>query len=527
MSTNDIVAAVCLIAVMGVTILDSWYCKRYIKSLDDFYVCGRNGTWWLFAGTLVATALSMWSLMGCAGVAAKWGVVPSLLYYAAIGIVLFIFVFGPPLRRAKFTTVPEFFEKRYKSNRVKAAAVLCSIVSLICYITVQVQGGAILMEEILNINYYWGIIIFAGLLIITLMFSGMWAVIVTDTIGCSIILVSAAFTMFYLIYYAGGWSNFFTTTITANGASFWTPVGNSGNSMSMLLLNNLTWIVITAASPHLLNRSLLVKNEKELYKGGIVSLFLIFSITSAIMIAFSGAANFIDVNNTDVDHISVQLCLTVLPPLVGGLYLSGAFAAGITTANTQVLTVGQNVAKDIYQSIFNKDFSEKSVIMLTNYAMVVALLLSSIIAAVQPWSIAMAGTIAGVVLSFGYFPSLVAGMFWPRGTAKAAELTMWLSVPASIAVVALWTTKGWFQPHPVIWGLIFGFASMFILSLATKKTEQEIIAWQELKPKMFTMTERFHFTLKDKIFGVAISVFIVVWMLVLVAMLKCWGPFKL
>ena len=527
MKLNDIVVMSCILAIMGVTLLASWYCKRFIKSVDDFYVCGRKGTWWLFTGTTVATALSMWTLLGCAGLAAKWGVVPTLLYYAAIGIILFVFVFGPPLRRARFTTVPEFFEKRYINNRVKVAAVLCSIVSMICYITVQLQGGAILMEEILHINYYWGIIIFAVLLIIGLMFSGMWAVIVTDSIGCSIIIICALFSLFYLIGHAGGWSTFFTKTIIENGQNFWTPAGNSGASMASLFSNNLTWIVITAASPHLLNRALIIKNEKELYKGGITSLLCIFVITSALMIAFSGAVNFIDVAGTNVDYISVKMSLAVFPPLVGGLYLGGAFAAGITTANTQVITVGQNVAKDIYQSIFNKNYSEKNVIRLTTYAMIIALLICMIIAAVQPWSITTAGTIAGVILSFGYFPALVAGMFWPRGTGKAAEWTMWLSVPASIAVVILWTAKGWFQPHPVIWGLIFGFACVFILSLVTKRTHEEEMAWKELKPKMFSQTEHFDFTSKDKIFGAVIAILLIIWIGVLVAMLKCIGPFAL
>lgn len=521
------IALCCMLLIMVITISASWYCKRYITSLDDFYVCGRNGSWWLFAGTTAATAMSMWTLIGAAGLASKWGLVPAMLYFSAIGIVIFVFFIGPPFRRAGFSTIPEFFGSRYASDRVKSAAVLCTIVSLLSYIVVQLQGGAILMEEVLGIPYLWGILLFSILLIVGLLFSGMWAVVVTDAIGCFIIVCISIYVLFYMIYAAGGWSDFLIGSIKHTDVGYWRPMGNSGLPMSHHIANNLCWTVITAASPHLLNRALIVKDVKELYKGGVASLLIIYVVASAIMLAFTGAINFLNLSTVPMDYVAVNIALGVLPPLVGGLYLGGAFSAGITTANTQVITCAQGFAKDIYQSIISPQSSEKDVLRLTSYSMIVVLIICGVITAFRPWFMVMAGTVTGVILSFGYFPSLVAGLFWEGVTAKAAEYTMWASVPASILVVLGWTTYGWFQPHPVIWGVLFGLVCIVSLSMLTKKTESEIKAWQDLKPVLFSRDPEMRYEKRDGRFIGIIAALIVLWSLILIMLLMCWGPFKI
>lgn len=524
--SNPVVLA-CLGLFMAVFILAGWYCKRYVAGLDDFYVIGRKGSWWLFTGTTAATAMSMWTLIGAAGLSSNWGLVPAMLYFAAIGIVIFVFFIGPPFRRGGFLTIPEFFGTRFASNRVQSAAVLCTIVSLVSYIVVQLQGGAILMEEVIGIPYFWGIVLFAVVLLIGLLFSGMWAVVVTDAIGCFTIIFVSVFALFYMIHAAGGWSEFLMGTLKFTGPDYWRPVGESGLPMSHHIANNLCWIVITAASPHLLNRALIVKNVKELYKGGIASLLVVYVVASAIMLAFTGAVNFLKVGEISMDYVAVNIALGVFPPLVGGLYLGGAMAAGVTTANTQVITCAQGFAKDIYQSIIKPDASERTVMRLTSYAIIVVLVLCSIITAFRPWFMVVAGTVTGVILSFGYFPSLIAGLFWEGVTAKAAEYTMWISVPASILVVLGWTRYGWFQPHPVIWGMLFGIVCIVLVSAITRKTAGEIKAWQELKPVLFKRDPEMRYEKGDGRFIGTVAALIILWSGMLMMMLMRWGPFQI
>ncbi|HOV79273.1 MAG TPA: hypothetical protein PK728_04140, partial [Bacillota bacterium] len=341
------------------------------------------------------------------------------------------------------------------------------------------------------------VLIFGVFLIVGLLFSGMWAVVVTDAIGCITILFISVYVLIFMINSAGGWSDFLMGTLKHSGPNFWRPFGESGLPLSHHIANNLCWLVITAASPHLLNRALIVKDIKELYKGGIASLFAVYVIASSVLLAFSGAANFVNVNAIPVDYVAVNVALGVFPALVGGLYLGGALVAGIDTANTQILTCAQGFAKDIYKSMINTRSSEKAVLRLTSYSMLAVLAVCGLITLFRPWFIVMAGTVTGVILSFGYLPALVAGLYWERVTAKAAEYTMWMSVPASVLVVLGWTRYGWFKPHPVIWGAVFGFVCVVVLTLTTKKTAGEINAWHELKTVLFRRDPEMRYAKRD------------------------------
>lgn len=87
-----------------------------------------------------------------------------------------------------------------------------------------------------------------------------------------------------------------------------------------------------------------------------------------------------------------------------------------------------------------------------------------------------------MIFAFGYFPGVVLELLWGRLTAKAVEITLWLSIPTGIFAVWTWTVYKWFQPHPTIWGVVIGFGLMIILSLLTQKRTEEDAAWKKLKP---------------------------------------------
>lgn len=135
---------------------------------------------------------------------------------------------------------------------------------------------------------------------------------------------------------------------------------------------------------------------------------------------------------------------------------------------------------------------------------------TAVIAAIKPWLLVIAGTITGMILAFGYFPAIVLGLFWDRLTARAVEITLWISVPLGIFAVYTWTKLKWFQPHPTIWGALIGFGLMIILSFLTKKTPAEEEAWAKIKPVMWPKQPTVLIETKDYIFLIVASIISVV-----------------
>lgn len=126
----------------------SWLMRKRASTLTDYYVIGRKANWALFTCTTTATWLSMWTLMGGAGLVTTWGPMPIQSYFigSVTGLVFFTLILGPAFRRAKFMTVPDFFGERFGNKRVRAASVAALIVGLYFYIVLQVTGGTIILE---------------------------------------------------------------------------------------------------------------------------------------------------------------------------------------------------------------------------------------------------------------------------------------------------------------------------------------------------------------------------------------------
>lgn len=465
----------------------SWYMRRFISNLADYYVMGRKAPWWLFTCTTTATWLSMWTLMGGAGLVTQWGpwAIQNWFMGSVAGLLFFCLILGPAFRRGKFLTVPDFFEERFGSKRVRAAAVLALIVALYFYIVLQVTGGTIIFEQILGIPYLYAMILFLALLVVCLFFSGMWSVVVTDAFGFVMFMVAGLIFPIVVIRMAGGLEAALAGAGAIQGAEYWTFLGKSGVKPMGCLGNILSWIIILGASPHLINRAFVVRETKDIYKGGIGTLISGTALTFLLYLGCVGLVNLMDVGKIPADWVMVKACLYVVPPALGVLYLMGAFTAGVTTANTQLITCAQGIARDLWQKLIKPEASDQTVIRYTYVALGVIAIASAVVAAIKPWLLVYVGTITGMILAFGYFPALVLGLFWEKLTGKAVEYTLWLSVPVGIFVVYTWTKYNWFQPHPTIWGAIFGFGMVIVLSYLTKKTPQEIEAWERLRGIMW------------------------------------------
>lgn len=476
-----------LFGVVAVVTILSIVVQRYARSLVGFYVAGRQLTWPLLGATILATWMSMWTLMGGPGLIYKWGPWNIQLWYfgSIAGIILFTFIFGPALRRGGYLTVPDYFGDRFASNGVRAASVAVIILALFFYLVLQTTGGSILFQETLGIPYTWSCALFIAFLFVVLAISGMWSVVATDAIGMLTFMVAGVvfpIVVLWGIPKVGGAHAAILKAGAERGAKFWTMLGTSGKSWPWMIGNIIAWTAILASAPHLLSRALAAKDEKQIYKGSIMTVSLGIILTFFLFLGYVGVVKLVPLGTVRPDWLAAYVAIHILPAGIGMLYLAGAFFAGISTANAQLLVLSQGIGRDIYQQLINQKASEKRVLRVTWAGLLGIAVAALILSIIKPWLLVWVGTLCGVVLCMGFFPLLILSMFWDRVTAKAAAITLWASVPISLFIIVTNTKFGWFAPHPAIWGIIIGFAMLIILTLLTKRTPEEIERWKELKP---------------------------------------------
>jgi Na+/proline symporter len=162
-----------------------WYAKRGGRSVDDYFLSGRNLPWWLAGTSMVATTFAADTPLAVAGLVARNGIAGNWIWWsAAFGSMLTVFFFARLWRRAGILTDVQFAELRYTG---RPAAILRGFRALYLGLPINcvIMGWVNLaMAKILAITLGWdeltAVLISLGITGIYSALSGLWGVVITD-----------------------------------------------------------------------------------------------------------------------------------------------------------------------------------------------------------------------------------------------------------------------------------------------------------------------------------------------------------
>ncbi len=133
-----------------------WYADRGGRSVNDFFLTGRNLPWWLAGTSMVATTFAADTPLAVAGLVARDGIAGNWIWWsAAFGSMLTVFFFARLWRRAGILTDVEFAELRYSG---RPAAILRGFRALYLGLPINcvIMGWVNLaMAKILAITLGW------------------------------------------------------------------------------------------------------------------------------------------------------------------------------------------------------------------------------------------------------------------------------------------------------------------------------------------------------------------------------------
>jgi SSS family solute:Na+ symporter len=129
--------------------------SRHEKDSEDYFLAGRDLTWWLIGFSLIAANISSEHFVGMSGQAARYVglAIASYEWMAAITLVVVAFFFLPKFLRAGIYTIPEFLEYRFDH----ASRTLMSLLVMLIYILVTIpaviySGGLTIVVLFRDIN---------------------------------------------------------------------------------------------------------------------------------------------------------------------------------------------------------------------------------------------------------------------------------------------------------------------------------------------------------------------------------------
>ncbi len=427
-----------------------YYRARAGKSVDEFFLSGRNVPWWLAGTSMVATTFAADTPLAVTGMVARGGIAGNWLWWSFVaGGMLTVFFYARLWRRSGVMTDIEFTEIRYSG---KPAAFLRGFRALYLGIPINciVLGWVNLaMVKILTlalgVTRVEALAIVLGLIAVTSLIStlsGLWGVLVTDVLQFVIKMTMVIVLAVVAVDAVGGMAalksklpgaslNFFPER-----ASLFMPM------MTFFVYISLNWWAswYPGAEPggggYVAQRMFSAKDEKNSLLATLWFNIANFALRPWPWILVALVSLVVFPNLQDPESGYVRVMIAYLPPYLRGMMLAAFAAAYMSTIATQLNWGASYVVNDFYRRFVRKSATDRhyvwisrwTTILLTIVSAVVTFYLGSISGA---WKMLLAtGAGTGSVLLLRWY--------WWRINAWSEISAMIAAAIVSIALQTVW-----------------------------------------------------------------------------------------
>ena len=193
--------------------LIGYFTKRKINNAEDYFLGARNIPWWAVAFSIVAAETSTLTFISVPGLSYLTNL--TFLQVVAgyiLGRVVVAVFFLPAFFNGKLSTSYQFLEKRFGKKLRKVASV-AFLFTRTAADGVRLFATAIPLKFLLDINYFYAIVIIAVIALIYSLVGGMRSVIWVDVWQMFIYVGGAIFAGYYIIHLlapAGGLDTIFS-----------------------------------------------------------------------------------------------------------------------------------------------------------------------------------------------------------------------------------------------------------------------------------------------------------------------------
>src|SRR6266700_842403 len=376
-----------------------WVVKKGKDSAADYFLAGRNLSWWIIGASIFASNIGSEHVVGLAGAGATSGV--ALAHYELHAWCLLVLgcVFVPFYMRSMVFTMPEFLERRFSTNSRYVLSIVSLITFVVSKIAVGIFAGGVVFGTLLpelrlhiagvEIDSFWiGSVLVIALTGLYTVLGGMRAVAYNDAVQVFVLILGSAALTFYGLHQLGGWSelrhwcgsdmfNLWKPLIPAGVQGTWSPVletNAAGHVVRQAWYFNdyFPWLGMLFCAPiiglwywctdqYIVQRALGAPNEKVARRGTIFASFLklapvyLFIIPGLVCFALARSgkipelAAMIGPDGRPIPAISngafPMMVQYLLPPGIRGIVVAGLLSAlmgslaGVFNACSTLFTV--------------------------------------------------------------------------------------------------------------------------------------------------------------------------------------------
>jgi SSS family solute:Na+ symporter len=289
-----------------------WVIKKGRDNAADYFLAGRNLSWWVIGASIFASNIGSEHIVGLAGSGAKDGVALAHYELHAWCLLVLAWVFVPFYARSLVFTMPEFLERRFSTPSRYVLSIVSLITFIVTKIAVGIYAGGVVFQVLLpemhfhildhDFDSFWvGSILVVALTGLYTMLGGMRAVAYNDAVQVLVLIAGSALLTIYGLIQLGGWGEL-KALCGSDMFNLWKPLlpkGVEGSWAPVLVKNTagdivkeawyfngkFPWLGMAICAPviglwywctdqYIVQRALGAPNEQTARRGSIFAAFL-------------------------------------------------------------------------------------------------------------------------------------------------------------------------------------------------------------------------------------------------------------
>ena len=471
------------------------YCRRHATNVNGFVLGGRSVGPWLTAFAYGTSYFSAVVFVGYAGqfgwkygIAATWAGIDNAL----LGSLLAWVVLGRRTRimtqHLDSATMPEFFGKRFGSQKLKVAASVIIFIFLIPYTASLYNGLSRLFGMAFDIDYGVCVVVMAILTGVYVIAGGYMATAINDFIQGIIMIFGICAVIAAVLNSQGGFLAALEGLAQVNDpqvssvpgvfASFFGP--DPLNLLGVVLLTSLgTW-----GLPQMVQKFYAIKDEKAIDTGTVIS--TVFAAIVAGGCYFLGGfgrlfSDQVDVAANGYDSI-IPTMLSGLSDVLIAVVVILVLSASMSTLSSLVLASSSTLTLDVLKGRVIRENDEKSQVLVMRGLIVLFIAVSVVLAIIQyRSSVTFIAQLMGVswgALAGAFLAPFLYSLYWKKATRVACWVCFLFSTIFMLANIFVGDHFPTLLQSPINAGafcMLAGLIIVPVVSLLTPKPDKNLV----------------------------------------------------
>ncbi|MES2792168.1 MAG: sodium:solute symporter family protein [Planctomycetota bacterium] len=487
-----------ILGFFAVRMAIGYWAARHVNNASDYIVAGRGMPIYMTSASIMATWFAAETLMGASSRAYTHGFQGVIFdpFGAVVCLLISGLFFIRLMRRARYLTVVDFFEKRFG----KEVSLISSIVQIFAYLVwtaAQFVAGSVVVNSLLGWPPWVGIVLVGVIVTGYTTMGGMLADTLLDFIQMFFTAGGITAVFLYMLSAVGGVEGMLAHSGTRLVPEPFAltplphPHGYLGYTGTMGFFYWIgAWMTIglgSVATQDLMQRSMSARNEATSVWGSYIAalLYFVFGIMSPLIgiMMYKLNPNF---SEAEVESLLIIVSQQYLPVWLNVLFIAALTSAMMSTSDSAILAgasvVTENILPFVYKHVdeVQKLWWTRAMVVLIGVAcMGIALVIGETYRlALMAWS----------VLLVGMFVPFALGMYWLTANRCGALAAIIGGIGSWVAAIFYYyphtaiknTENGVVAFEDAIWDAVYigsppavvvSLVLMIVVSLATKKID--------------------------------------------------------